>query len=224
MTFSLVARCRTTGQLGVAATTAMPAVGKLLTHALSGVGAVATQARLNPYLGIDGLAYLADGLTPAEVVGRLCAADPAIAQRQFAVLDRHGDTAVFTGDACLDWAGALEGDGYSVQGNRLAGEQVLTAAAAAFESLRAQPLAMRFLEALAAGVAAGGDREGERSSTIYIMDTEAYPLWDIRVDDHHDPIAELRRLHGVFQTRLVPEIRAMPTRANPGGEAGEIPV
>ena len=224
MTFSLIARCPTTGQVGVAATTAMPAVGKLLTHALSGVGAIATQARLNPYLGIDGLDHLSAGQSAAEVVTRLQGDDPAIEQRQFAVLDRSGATAVFTGEACLDWAGALQGDNYSTQGNRLAGEQVLTAAATTFERLHEQPLAVRFLEALAAGVAAGGDREGERSSTIYIMDTEEYPLWDIRVDDHDDPIAELRRLHGVFQTRLVPEIRSMPTRANPAGETGEISV
>lgn len=224
MTFSLVARCPTTGQMGVAATTAMPAVGKLLTHALPGVGAVATQARLNPYLGIDGLRYLADGLSAVETVERLRADDPAIQQRQFAVLDRHGATAVFTGEACLDWAGALQGEAYSVQGNRLAGEQVLTATAATFERLRDQPLAARFLEALAAGVTAGGDAEGESSATIYIMDTETYPLWDIRVDEHDDPIAELRRLHGVFQERLLPEIRSMPTRANPAGETGEISV
>jgi len=82
-------------------------------------------------------------------------------------------------------------------------------------------LADRLLEALAEGVAAGGDAKGEVSATVYVMDTEDYPLWDIRVDHHRDPFAELRRLHDVFARQVVPEILAMPTRANPAGTAGE---
>lgn len=224
MTFSLVAKCPDTGQFGVAAATAMPAVGKLLTHAASGVGAIATQARLNPYLGIDGLRYLEEGLSATEVRERLCVEDPAINLRQFAVIDRHGTTAAFTGEGCPEWAGSLEGEGYSTQGNRLTGQDVLAAAASAFEGASGEALATRFLEALAAGVAAGGDSDGELSATIYVMDTEEYPLWDIRVDEHADPIAELRRLHAVFQEQLLPEIGAMPTRANPAGDTGEVSV
>lgn len=224
MTFSLVARCAATGQFGVAAATAMPAVGKLLTHAAPRAGAVATQARLNPYLGIDGLALLRQGLDAAAVRHRLCAADPAIAQRQFAVIDPRGRTAAHTGEACLPWAGALQGRDFSAQGNRLAGPEVLEAAAAAFRRAPSEPLADRLLAALEAGVAAGGDREGESSATLYVMDTEEYPLWDIRVDSHPDPIAELHRLQAIFHQRLIPEIRAMPTRDNPAGEAAELPV
>jgi uncharacterized Ntn-hydrolase superfamily protein len=221
MTFSIVARCAKTGQFGVGAVTGVPAVGKLLTHAAGGVGAVATQAKLNPYLGIDGLQMLRDGLTAAEVRDRLVGSDPAIERRQFAVIDRTGATAVHTGKQCLKWAGALQRDGYSIQGNRLAGEAVLTQAAEAFERGSDEPLSNRLMNALAAGDAAGGDLKGEVSATIYIMAGEEYPLWDIRVDHHPDPIAELRRLHGVFSRELLPEICRMPTRANPGGEPGE---
>lgn len=223
MTMSIVARCVETGQFGVAAATAVPAVGKLLTHALPGVGAVATQARLNPYLGIDGLALLREGLEAAEVRERLAAMDPRSDLRQFAVIDAAGRTAAWTGAGCPGWAGARGQDGFSVQGNILTGPEVLEAMAAAFAETAGRPLADRFLRALEAGVAAGGDARGERSATIYIVEAEEYPLWDIRVDDHPDPVAELRRLHGVFAERLVPEIRRMPTRANPAGEHGEEP-
>lgn len=221
MTFSIIAKCPETGQVGLAATTAMPAVGKLLTHARPRVGAVATQARLNPYLGIDGLTLLGNGLSADQVFERLCAGDPGLETRQFAVLDFSGRTRAWTGQKCIPWAGALERDGYSVQGNRLAGRHVLQETANAFEATAGQPLADRFVAALAAGVEAGGDTKGELSATIYIMDTEEYPLWDIRVDAHDDPMAELKRLHGIFRESLLPQIEMMPTRSNPGGQAGE---
>lgn len=224
MTFSLVARCARTGQFGVAAVTAVPAVGKLLTHAAAGAGAVATQARVNPYLGIDGLNLLRQGLSAEAVHAALLTTDPAIRFRQFAVIDREGRTATFTGEACLDWCGSLQRDGFSVQGNRLAGAHVLARTAERFEALPDQALADRLLEALAEGVAAGGDAKGEVSATVYVMDTEDYPLWDIRVDHHPEPITELRRLHDVFRDKVVPEIKTMPTRDNPAGEEGEVPI
>lgn len=224
MTFSIIARCAETGQFGVAATTGVPAVGKLLTHAEAGIGAVATQARVNPYLGIDGLAYLRRSMRARNVRDRLAEEDPAPENRQFAVIDSHGDTAVWTGDDCLDWAGSIEGDGYSLQGNRLVDANVLAAAAASYEEAAGQPLADRLLAAIVAGDLAGGDRKGERSATIYVVDGEAYPLWDIRVDEHDEPVRELQRLHEVFGREVIPEIRRMPTRENMAGEAGEDPI
>jgi uncharacterized Ntn-hydrolase superfamily protein len=221
MTFSLIARCDRTGQMGVAAATALPAVGKLLTHASAGIGAVATQARLNPYIGIDGIRLLQQGRTAAEVRDILAAQDPRAGNRQFAVLDRDGRTAAWTGAECLDWAGHLAETGYSVQGNRLAGEQVIEAAARAYRDSAGKPLDERLMEALEAGDAAGGDVQGEKSATIYIVDKEEYPLWDVRVDAHCDPFAELRRLHDIFARELVPEILRMPTRANPAGRVEE---
>ncbi len=221
MTFSIVARCPRTGQFGIAAATAMPAVGKLLAHAAAGVGAVATQARINPYLGIDGLDFLRKGLSAAEVIEHLKSTDPCLSQRQVAVIDSRGRTDCWTGAQCLPWSGAIGGDGFSAQGNRLVGRQVLEVVADTLDRTRSLPLVERLLEALSAGDDCGGDRHGESSATIYVVDREAYPLWDIRVDHHPDPVAELRRLHGVFEREVLPEMLRMPTRDNPAGAAGE---
>jgi uncharacterized Ntn-hydrolase superfamily protein len=221
LTLSIVARCSDTGQFGVAAITAVPAVGKLLAHAAAGVGAVATQARVNPYLGIDGIALLREQLSADEVLQRLKAGDPRIEARQLAIVDAGGRTAAFTGSECLTWAGALAGEGFSVQGNRLAGPAVLEAAAEAYRQHAAMPLPARLIEALVAGYMAGGDRHDEESAAVYVVDTEDYPLWDVRVDQHAQPLAELRRLYAVFRERLLPEILRMPTRENPAGAPEE---
>lgn len=221
MTFSIIARCRDTGRIGIGAGTAVPAVGKLLTHASAGVGAVATQAKLNPYLGIDGVRLLQQGRGASEVCDILARQDPRAEHRQFAVLDRSGRTAVWTGSDCIPWAGARIWEGLSVQGNRLAGPEVVDAAFCCFEESAGKPLDERLMEALEAGDRAGGDKKGERSATIYIVDKEEYPLWDIRVDAHPDPFAELRRLHDIFSRSVIPEIGGMPTRANPAGEDAE---
>ena len=221
MTFSIVARCPRTGQFGVAAATAMPAVGKLLSHAAAGAGAVATQAQVNPYLGLDGLALLRQGLSARQVLERLKATDPRMELRQCALIDAQGDSLCWTGEKCIPWAGSLAGEQFSVQGNRLVGPQVLDAVAEAFRHAEKRPLIERLIEALAAGDRCGGDRHGESSAVIYVVDQEEYPLWDIRVDHHLDPVAELRRLHDVFAREVLPEILAMPTRDNPAGKAAE---
>lgn len=221
MTFSIVARCPRSGQFGVAAATAMPAVGKLLSHAAAGAGAVATQAQVNPYLGLDGLALLRQGLSAKEVLEQLKDTDPCMELRQCALIDAQGDSLCWTGEKCLPWAGSLSGEQFSVQGNRLVGPQVLDAVAEAFRHAEKRPLIERLIEALAAGDRCGGDRHGESSAVIYVVDQEEYPLWDIRVDHHLDPVAELRRLHKVFAREVLPEILAMPTRDNPAGLAAE---
>ena len=221
MTFSIVARCPRSGQFGVAAATAMPAVGKLLSHAAAGAGAVATQAQVNPYLGLDGLALLRQGLSAREVLERLKDTDPCMELRQCALIDAQGDSLCWTGDKCLPWAGSLSGEQFSVQGNRLVGPQVLDAVAEAFRHADKRPLIERLNEALDAGDRCGGDRHGESSAVIYVVDQEEYPLWDIRVDHNLDPVAELRRLHKVFAREVLPEILAMPTRDNPAGLAAE---
>lgn len=220
MTFSIVARCPQSGHFGIAAVTALPAVGKLVTHAHPHAGAVATQALLNPYLGIDGVQMLREGAGAAEVKAALCARDPRIEARQFGIVDAAGRAVTHTGAENLAWAGALTGEGYAVQGNRLAGAHVVHAIADAFAREPGASLPSRLIAALEAGAAAGGDLEGERSATIYIVADEEYPLWDIRVDEHNEPIAELRRLHDIFARDLLPHIRKMPSRADPGG-AGE---
>lgn len=221
MTFSIIARCPRSGQFGVAAATAMPAVGKLLSHAAAGVGAVATQAQVNPYLGLDGLALLRQGLSAKTALERLKGTDPCMELRQCALIDAQGDSVCWTGEKCIPWAGSLTGEQFSVQGNRLVGPQVLEAVAEAFRRGDDRPLIERLIEALAAGDRCGGDRHGESSAVIYVVDREQYPLWDIRVDHHLDPVAELRRLHDVFAREVLPEILAMPTRDNPAGKAAE---
>lgn len=221
MTFSLIARCPDTGLIGIGAATAVPAVGKLLTHAIGGVGAVATQAKLNPYIGIDGVRLLQHGRTAAEVRDMLAEQDLRPEHRQFGVLDREGGTATWTGTGCIPWAGAIERENLCAQGNRLTGPDVLDCVVAGYEQSAGKPLDERLMRALEAGDRVGGDRKGERSATIYIVGTEEYPLWDIRVDAHPDPFTELRRLHDIFARKLIPEIRAMPTRANPAGEPAE---
>lgn len=221
MTFSIVARCPRSGQFGVAAATAMPAVGKLLSHAAAGVGAVATQAQINPYLGLDGLKLLGAGCSATQVLERLGATDPAMALRQCAVIDRAGRVACWTGDQCLSWSGSITGEQFSVQGNRLDGPHVLEAVATAYRACSERPLVERLIEAIAAGDRQGGDRLGESSAALYVVDTEEYPLWDIRVDHHRDPLAELRRLHRVFAEQVLPHMLKMPTRQNPAGGALE---
>lgn len=217
MTFSIIARCTRTGQFGIAATTALPAVGKLLTHAQPGAGAIATQARLNPYLGIDGIRLLQSGMSAKDTISALAHFDPRMDRRQLGVIDRDGKSAMWTGDGCQGWAGGEALDNLCVLGNRLEGPSVISAAVAAFGSAPEEPLVDRLAVALAAGMAAGGDRKEERSATIYVVATEEYPLWDIRVDDHDDPIAELIRLKGVFSEKLLPHIEKMATRLNPAG-------
>jgi uncharacterized Ntn-hydrolase superfamily protein len=217
VTLSIIARCARSGQFGVGAMTAVPAVGKLLAHAAPRTGAVATQARTNPYLGLDGIALLRQSLPADEVLARLKQADPRIEARQVAVIDAQGRTASFTGVECTPYAGALAGDCFSIQGNRLGSRQVLEAAASAFQLHEDKSLSERMLEALCAGDAAGGDRHEEESASIYVMDVEDYPLWDIRVDQNPHPLVELRRLYHVFRERLLPEILRMPTRTNPAG-------
>lgn len=221
MTLSIVARCTRTGQFGVAAATAMPAVGKLLTYAAPRTGAIATHARINPYLGIDGLKLLRQRLAAADVVKLLEHADPRVETRQFAVVDMAGRAVAFTGKECPAWAGHRQGNCFSVQGNRLAGPQVVQAAADCLKRTEGEDLALRLIEALEAGDEAGGDTKGEESATVYVMDTEEYPLWDVRVDLHDEPVAELRRLYEVFRERLLWQVRAMPTRRNPAGDFEE---
>lgn len=218
MTFSIIARCTRTGQFGLGAVTAMPAVGKLVTYAFPKIGAVATQALVNPYLGIDGIELLRNGLDARQVLERLMHNDPEIELRQFAVMDGSGTSAVWTGSTCLDWAGHAVFPNLCIQGNRLTGADVIPAVREAFDAHADLPLAGRLVEALAAGDAHGGDRKKEHSATIYVVEREEYPLWDIRIDEHDDPIGELRRVYGVFGRELLPHIRRMSTRRNPMGE------
>ena len=213
MTLSIVAKCPNARQFGVAAATEMPAVGKFLSYAFPRYGAFATQALINPYLGIDGCKLLSLSVSAKSTVETVLEDDARRQERQIAAVDKEGRSFAFTGEKCLPFAGSLQGPNFTVQGNRLAGRQVLEAMAEAFEADKGAELVHRLIAAIAAGVAAGGDRHGERSASVYIVAEEEYPLWDIRVDDHQDVVGELKRLEGVFREELYPHILAMDSRA-----------
>lgn len=199
MTFSIVARCPRTGMLGVSTSSKALAAGGAVPYCRAGVGAIASQSFTNPYLGIDGLSLLEQGLTAARALERLIESDRGRDLRQVAIVDRDGHKAAYTGAKCIPWAGQVEGGGYVCLGNILTGEEVVKAMALAFEASVDEELPERLLRALEAGQEAGGDRRGRQSAGIRVVHTEDYPYCDLRVDDHPDPIAELRRVFTVFQ-------------------------
>ena len=216
MTWSLLAH-DADGALGVAIASRFFAVGALCPHVRSGVGALATQALVNPLYGEPGLALLAQGTPPSEVVRMLTAADAGREHRQLHVLDAQGRVAAHTGSACIDWCGHLAGARCSLAGNMLAGPQVLQETAAAYERSTGLPLAERLLLALEAGDAAGGDKRGKQAAAIRVCTTEAYASLDLRVDDHEEPFRELRRLYEKSCERFQPFVACLPSRAHPAG-------
>lgn len=217
MTWSLLARDPATGAFGVAVATRFFAVGALCPHADGGVGALATQALINPTFGPRGLRLLREGLDAAQVLQALVASDPGAATRQLHLQDARGGIATHTGADCIPWCGHLVRSGYSVAGNMLAGPQVLDDTAAAYERLADLPFPQRLVQALRAGEAAGGDKRGRQSAALRIHTDQEYPALDLRVDDHDDPLAELERLEAVSRERFVHFARFFATREAPGG-------
>ena len=214
-TFSISARCPRTGMLGVAVSTAVPAVGGICSYIKEGVGAIATQSWVNPYLGIDGLKLLEQGLSAEETLAKLLADDPGRDDRQIGIVDAKGRGAAHTGATCVDWAGHIIGDGFSVQGNMLIGAETINAMATAAKASEASDLTERLMIVLEAGQAAGGDKRGKQSAALKVFHQEAYPWLDIRVDEHRNPVAELRRIFEIAKHQLLTFTKGMPTRANP---------
>lgn len=199
MTFSIVGLDPETGEIGVAVATKNLAVGAAVVWARTAAGAIATQAQSNVEFGPSGLDLLEQGLSAQETLDRLIAGDDGRDHRQVGVIDSEGHTANWTGDECQPWAGHSAGEGYACQGNILAGPQVIDALTSAFEVAEG-PLPERMMAGLEAAQAAGGDSRGRQSSAIYIAKAGGGILGrgdryiDLRVDDHTDPIPELRRL------------------------------
>jgi len=216
MTWSIVAR-DSGGALGIAVASRFFAVGALCPYARSGVGAVCTQALVNPHYGPNGLDLLAKGTLPADAIESLIRGDEGREHRQLHMVDREGRIAAFTGRACIDWCGQRSGEGYSVAGNMLAGAAVLERTAAEYEMGKGLPFAERLLAALAAGEAAGGDKRGKQAAALLVCTTEDYPFLDLRVDDHAAPIEELRRLYRKSLERYQPFWRFLPSKARPAG-------
>lgn len=216
-TFSIVARCPQAGTLGVAVATAVPAVGSMCPFAESGVGAVSTQSWVNPYLALAVLDRIRAGSDAEAALAAALAADPSADLRQIGVVDAAGRAAAFTGAACTPWHGQIVGEGFAVQGNMLTGPEVLDTMAAAWRASAGEPLDERLMRALEAADAAGGDRRGKQSASLRVVGTEAYPLLDIRADEHADPVGELRRILGIARLQLMPFVAHMPTRGVPAG-------
>jgi uncharacterized Ntn-hydrolase superfamily protein len=202
-TYSIVACDLEADQWGVAVLSKFLAVGSVVPWAEPRVGAIATQSYANPRYGPDGLALLREGRSAEEVVELLTAADDGRAERQVGVVDAEGRAATFTGEACHDWAGGRTGNGYAAQGNILVSHETVDALAVTFEQNGHLSLAERLVECLAAAQAAGGDRRGQQSASLLIVEKDAgYAnlsdvVVDLRIDDHELPIVELRRLHGL---------------------------
>jgi uncharacterized Ntn-hydrolase superfamily protein len=199
-TYSIVACDPAAAQWGVAVQSKFLAVGSVVPWAEPFAGAIATQSYANPRYGPDGLALLREGRSAAEVVEALTSADSGRAERQVGVVDGAGHAATFTGEGCHDWAGGRTGDGYAAQGNILVSEATVEALAATFEANSHLELAERLIECLAAAQAAGGDRRGQQSASLLVVEKDggyaklSDTLVDLRVDDHERPIAELQRL------------------------------
>lgn len=200
-TYSIAACDLDAGQWGVAVQSKFLAVGSVVPWAEPHVGAIATQAYANPQYGPDGLALLRDGLAADEVVRRLTEADDGRAERQLGVVDAEGRAASYTGSGCLDWAGHRTGECYAAQGNILVGPETVDALAVTFEQTRGDRLERRLLECLAAAQLAGGDRRGQQSASLLVVQRAGgYAqlsdlVVDLRVDDHAQPVDELRRIY-----------------------------
>ncbi|MBD3334994.1 MAG: DUF1028 domain-containing protein [Candidatus Eisenbacteria bacterium] len=206
-TFSIVALDRETGEVGVAVQSRVFGVGPRVAWVLGGSGAVATQALSNESFGPEGLRLMAAGLTAQETLDWLLARDEGRDNRQVGVVDAQGGVATWTGPGCSAWAGHEAGGAFTCQGNILAGEAVVADMAAAYERTRGQELARRLLAALEAAQAAGGDRRGQQSAAILIgrrhpdFPEYAKRYVDIRVEDHVQPIGELRRLYEIYEAQ-----------------------
>lgn len=217
MTWSIVARDPATGHLGIAVASRFFAVGGIVPHIRGGVGAVATQAFVNPLYGVDGLAALVMGKEPQAVVAELTARDEGRDQRQMHLIDAKGRNAAFTGAQCIDWAGHLVEEDISVAGNMLAGPQVIAQTLATYRKAASKPFAERLLEAMQAGEDAGGDKRGRQSAALVVYRDQDYAWLRLHADDHADPLAELRRLYAVAQERYLHVAETMATRRNPSG-------
>lgn len=217
MTWSVVARDQATGQLGVAVATRFFAVGAMVPFVATNVGAIATQALVNPYYGIDGLQLLREGRSPGDALELLKSNDVGEAHRQVQIIDARGNVAVHTGKHCLPWSHHAAGDAFSVAGNMLAGRRVIDNVFDVYTRNSELPFARRLIAAMLAGEAAGGDRRGRQSAALVIVADNEWPALDLRVDDHPAPLDELDRLERLSQQEWLRYRPFVPTRASPAG-------
>jgi uncharacterized Ntn-hydrolase superfamily protein len=203
VTYSIAACDLEAGQWGVATQSKFLAVGSVVPWAEPGVGAIATQAYANPRYGSNGLTLLREGLDASSVVERLTAADDGRDHRQLGIVDSEGNAATYTGSECMDWAGGLTGPCFAAQGNILVSAETVDALASTFVATEGAPLAERLIACLAAAQNAGGDRRGQQSAALLVVEADggyaglSDVLIDLRTDDHPTPVAELERLYEI---------------------------
>src|SRR5437868_1358301 len=196
-TYSIAACDLDARQWGVAVQSKFLAVGSVVPWAKPHVGAIATQAYANPRYGPRGLELLEEGLTAEEVVAHLVADDDGRDERQLGIVDAAGRSSAWTGPECMDWAGHRTGAGYAAQGNILVGPETVDALAETFEATAGEPLAERLLASLADAQSAGGDRRGQQSACLLVVERDggyarlSDVCIDLRVDDHERPVDEL---------------------------------
>ena len=216
MTYSIVARDPETGHLGIAVASRFFAVGSHVPH-IRYNAAVATQAFVNPLWGIEGARRLTAGELAEDVLADFIARDGGQSLRQAHMIDRHGHSVAHTGSACTDWAGHLIEENVSVAGNMLTGPDVVGDTMACYRANMDKPFVERLMLAMEAGEKAGGDKRGRQAAALRVHCGQDYPHFDLRVDDHGDPLAELRRLHAVAGERMVPFTKTMATADNFSG-------
>src|SRR5215469_914071 len=217
MTWSIVTHDAATGAFAVAVATKAFAVGASCPFVRAGVGAVSTQSFTNRYLGPAILDAIARGLPPDAAIEGALAGDVGRGIRQVHAVDRHGRTAAWTGQNCVEWCGSVAVAGISVAGNMLAGERTIAATLEGWQANPSFDVPARLMVAMEAGEAAGGDRRGRQSAAMVLTTTEDFPDLNLRVDDSPDPLPELRRLLGIWRVERAPGLAAQPCRANPSG-------
>lgn len=207
-TFSIVARDPKQDAIGVAVQSKFVSVGSVVPFASADAGAIATQSFANVAYGPDGLDLLREGRSASEVIESLTDGDNQAPERQIGVVGRDGSVAAFTGADCFEFAGDIQGENYTVQGNILENRATIEAMADTYEST-AGGLPERLIAALQAGNEAGGDVRGEQSAALYVVKPDggydgANDRWiDVRVDDHESPIDELERVFRVYDVTLL---------------------
>lgn len=217
MTYSIVAVDPATGAYGVAVASKALCVGAHVPWGEAGLGAVATQAWHDLRYGVEGRQLLLAGLSSAAVIATLTHDDPDAPFRQLGIVDANGAAGSYTGSQCIPWAGGMCGAGYAVQGNLLAGPQVVEAMAAEYEARPELSFVQRLVTALMAGDRAGGDRRGRQSAAVHVWGGgeghkpgNPAPVVDLRVDDAAYPVQDLARLLGSLWLEYTPPEDVVP--------------
>jgi uncharacterized Ntn-hydrolase superfamily protein len=217
MTWSIVAHDPNSGAFAVAVATKAFAVGAFCPFVRAGVGAVSTQSMTNRYLGPAVLDAMTRGLPPSAAIEGALVGDEGRGIRQVHAVDSRGRTAAWTGQNCVEWCGSVSAGGISVAGNMLTGEATIAATLASWKANPNLPMPDRLMAAMEVGEGAGGDRRGKQSAAMVMVTTEDFPDLNLRVDDHAEPLEELRRLLSIWKLEGIPRLGIAPSKANPSG-------